>query len=154
MIIVGYEDKHGGQRRVIVRDLVGGRGLHEEPSSITDHSGGDLQKWSWGDGKHIRGDGTHSKLVTTDVMKTAPISSPGMKIDPGFPPDGGVGMVTVALWRWYPAPEADDELLFPKGAEIRECKDTNGDWFYGTYMGKEGLFPTPYVKVLDKGSGV
>jgi hypothetical protein len=130
MIIVGYEDSQGGQRRVIVKDLVGGRGLHEEPSTVTDHSGGDLLKWSWGDGKHIKGDDTHSRLVTTDVMKTAPIASPGMTIDP------------------------DDELLFPKGAEVRECKDVNGDWFYGTYMGKKGLFPSPYVKILDKGPGV
>jgi hypothetical protein len=154
MIIVGYEDTQGGQRRVIVKDLVGGRGLHEEPSKVTDHSGGDLLKWSWGDGKHIRGDDTHSRLVTTDVIKTAPIASPGMTIDPGFPPDGGVGMVGVALWKWYPAPEADDELLFPKGAEVRECKDVNGDWFHGTYMGKKALFPSPYVKILDKGPGV
>lgn len=150
MNIVGFEDKHGGQRRVIVQDIVGGRGLSEQSCSYTDHSGAELQKWTWGDGAHIRGDGTHAKLVTTDVMKTAPTTMPDLVLDTAFPPDGGVGMLAVALWPWWPAPEADDELMFPKGAEIRECKNVNDDWWHGTYMGKRGLFPAPYVKILDQ----
>lgn len=151
MIIVGFEDNHGGQRRVIVQDLVGGRGLDEQPCTLKDHSGAELQKWSWGDGVHIRGDDTHLKLVTKDVMRTAPTTSPELVIDSAFPPDGGVGMLAVALWSWYPAPGADDELLFPKGAEVRECKNVNDDWWHGTYMGKRGLFPAPYVKIKDTG---
>ena len=153
MVIVGFDDKHGGQRRIIVQDLVGGRGLHKEPSTFMDHSGAGLEQWSWGDGKHIRGDDTHSKLVTTDVMNTAPVASTGAATDPGFPPDGGVGMACQALWAWYPAPGADDELLFPKGADVAECKDVNGDWFHGTYMGKKGLFPAPYVQIMDSRGG-
>ncbi|CZR59061.1 related to vesicular transport-associated repeat protein Tb-291 [Phialocephala subalpina] len=150
MIIIGFEDNRGGQRRVIVQDLVGGRGLSEQPSTHTDHSGTELQKWSWGDGVHIRGDDTHMKLVTKDVMKTAPSSSPELVLDAAFPPDGGVGMLAVALWPWWPTPDADDELMFPKGAEVKECKNVNDDWWHGTYMGKRGLFPAPYVKTLDK----
>jgi hypothetical protein len=83
-------------------------------------------------------------------METAPTNVPDMVIEKAFPPDGGVGMKGIALWSWYPAVGADDELLFPKGAEIRECKDVNVDWFHGTYMGKKGLFPAPYVK-MDHG---
>ncbi|KUJ20040.1 uncharacterized protein LY89DRAFT_716499 [Mollisia scopiformis] len=149
MIIVGFEDNRGGQRRVIVQDLVGGRGLSEQACSFRDHSGAELQKWTWGDGVHIRGDDTHAKLVTTDVMKTAPSTAPDMALDSTFPPDGGVGMLAVALWPWWPAPDADDELMFPKGAEVKECKNVNDDWWHGTYMGKRGLFPAPYVKTLD-----
>jgi len=150
MIIVGFEDNRGGQRRVVVQDLVGGRDLHEEPSKVTDATCAELQQWSWGDKPNLK-----LKLVTTDVMKTAPTNSPGLVIESAFPPDGGIDMTSVALWSWYPAEGADDELLFPKGAEIRECKDVNGDWFHGTYMGKRGLFPAPYVRVLDKGvSGI
>ncbi|KAE8450179.1 hypothetical protein EG329_006960 [Mollisiaceae sp. DMI_Dod_QoI] len=150
MIVVGFEDNRGGQRRVVVQDLVGGRGLTEEQCSHRDHSGAELQKWSWGDGVHIRGDGTHVRLVTTDVMRTAPSTSTEIVLDTAFPPDGGVGMSAVALWSWWSTPDADDELLFPKGAEIKECKNVNDDWWHGTYMGKKGLFPAPYVKVLDR----
>lgn len=150
MIIVGFEDVHGGQRRVVVQDLVGGRGLSEQSCSYKDPSGAELQKWTWGDGVHIRGDDTHAKLVTTDVMKSAPATIPDMALDSGFPPDGGLGMVAIALWPWWPAPEADDELLFPKGAEVKECKNVNDDWWHGTYMGKRGLFPAPYVRTSDK----
>jgi hypothetical protein len=149
MIIVGFEDNRGGQRRIIVQDLVGGRGLIEEPSTSMDHAGADLQVWSWGNGVHINGDRSHRKLVTSDVMKTAPTSSPGMAIETGFPPDGGVGMKAVAIWGWYPAEGADDELPFPKGAEIKECKDVNTDWYFGTYMGRTGLFQANYVRILD-----
>ncbi|TVY84039.1 E3 ubiquitin-protein ligase CHFR [Lachnellula suecica] len=145
MIIVGFEDNRGGQRRVVVQDLVGGRGLHEEPFKSTDQL--DLQQWSWADG-------TRLKLVTSDVMKTAPTSLPELVTASAYPPDGGIGMTCVALWSWYPAEGANDELLFPKGAEIREVTDVNGDWFHGTYMGKRGLFPAPYMRIMDKGLGL
>jgi hypothetical protein len=64
-------------------------------------------------------------------------------------------MRALASWSWYPKEgEGDNELLFPRGAEIRECFDVNGDWFFGVYMGAKGLFPAPYVRVLDKGPAV
>ncbi|KAH8767900.1 hypothetical protein F5882DRAFT_191096 [Hyaloscypha sp. PMI_1271] len=152
MVIVGFEDNHGGRRRVVVQDLVGGRGINEDPYKSTEHPDTSLMKWSWGDGKHRRGDYAHARLVTSDVMRTAPTHTPGLILDTTFPPDGGVGMTGVATWAWYPAPGADDELMFPKGAIVRECKDVNGDWFHGTYMGKRGLFPANYVKILDRGN--
>lgn len=65
-----------------------------------------------------------------------------------FPPDGGVGLRAVALWSYWPADGVHDELLFPKGAEIREAEDINGDWFWGCYAGGKGLFPGGYVTVL------
>jgi len=151
MVIVGFEDSHGGQRRVVVQDLVGGRGIIEGPYTTSDHSDTTLMKWSWGDGVHMQGDHSHVKLVTSDVMRTAPTHAPGLVLDTAFPPNGGVGMSGVASWAWYPQPGADDELLFPKGAELMECKDVNEDWFHGTYMGKRGLFPAPYVRILDRG---
>ncbi|KAH8821634.1 hypothetical protein F5884DRAFT_95932 [Xylogone sp. PMI_703] len=139
MVVVGFEDIRGGQCRVIVKDLVGGRGLHEESCTQPDLNAMGIQKWSWADGTHMR-------LATTDVSKTAPTSATGMSIEKSFPPDGGVGMKCLALWSWYRNEEADDELLFPKGADIMEVKDVNGDWYHGTYMGQRGLFPAPYVR--------
>ncbi|CZT46456.1 related to vesicular transport-associated repeat protein Tb-291 [Rhynchosporium secalis] len=162
MVVVGFEDVHGGQRRVIVQGLVGGSGLNEQTFPRKDISNPslaatDLQKWSWGDGTHTKDDDTHFKLVTIDVMKSPPM--PGTfpdlpALDANFPPDGGVGMICAAEWSWYPAVGADDELMFPKGAEIRECRNVNDDWFHGTFMGKRGLFPSPYVRVLDRGHGM
>jgi hypothetical protein len=149
MIVVGFEDSRGGHRRVIVQDLVGGRGLIEEPDAPADQPGSDLMQWSWGNGIHISGDRSHKKLVTKDVMKSVPAGSSSVANESLFPPDGGVGMKAMAMWGWYPTEDADDELLFPKGAEIRECKDVNTDWYYGTYMGKSGLFQANYVRVLD-----
>lgn len=149
MAIVGFEDGRGGQRRIIVQDLVGGRGLVEEPTASADPTAGDLMQWSWGDGVHISGDRSHKRLVTKDVMKSVPPSSLAAERETNFPPDGGVGMRAVAIWGWYPADGADDELLFPKGAAIEECKDVNTDWYFGTYMGKTGLFQANYVRVLD-----
>ena len=151
MVIVGFEDSHGGQRRVVVQDLVGGRGIIDEPYTSAEFPDTTLMKWKWGDGVHIRGDHTHVKLVTADVMRTSPTHAPGLVLDTTFPPDGGVGMTAQVIWAWYPAPGADDELMFPRGAVVKECKDVNGDWFHGTYMGKCGLFPAPMVKILDRG---
>ena len=147
MVVVGFEVSRSGERRVVLQDLVGGRGLIQESSTIKGPSGGELQQWSWGESTHVRFDDVHKKLVTCNVMETAPINVPDVAIEKTFPPDGGVGSRGTALWSWYPAVGADDELLFPKGAEISECKDVNVDWFHGTYMGARGLFPAPYVKL-------
>ena len=35
-------------------------------------------------------------------------------------------------------------------AEVREVEDVNGDWFHGSYMGAQGLFPSPYVRVVER----
>jgi hypothetical protein len=146
MIVVGFEDARGGQRRAVVEDLVGGRALYEEPAKALDLAGMDLQQWSWGEGSKMR-------LVTNNVAATAPQQAEGMVLEKGFPPDGGVGMRALGLWSWYPkAGEGRDELLFPRGAELREVVDVNGDWFHGVYMGAKGLFPAPYVRVVDSGA--
>ncbi|CAD6440040.1 2624a4b6-1557-4374-bb46-8b2d61a489bf [Sclerotinia trifoliorum] len=150
MVIVGFEDDRG-QRRVIVQDLVGGHSLDTDPMLYpsTDFTAPELQKWSWG-----QDNDTFVKLITTDPSKTAPTSVPGLTIEQSFPPDGGIGMSSLAIWSWWPAEGASDELMFPKGAEVRECKDVNGDWFWGCYMGAKGLFPAPYVRVLEDAGAV
>ncbi|OBT63299.1 hypothetical protein VE03_07935 [Pseudogymnoascus sp. 23342-1-I1] len=144
MITVGFEDARGGQRRVVVQDRVGGRGLFEEPAKTQDAVDAGLQQWSWADG-------TRARLVANNVASTAPTGNPAMTRE--FPPDGGMGMRAVALWSWYPKEgEGANELLFPRGAEVREVVDVNGDWFHGSFMGAKGLFPAPYVRVLDSAS--
>lgn len=154
MAVVGFQDANGGQWRSVVHDHVGGRKLQvEQPeqhhrSNAPSPSAG-LQTWYW-----FEGDRKLERLVARDVRDTAvPADAAGPDGTPAdrFPPDGGSGMRAVAKWAWYPAAGAEDELLFPRGAEIREIDDVNGEWFHGVYMGAKGVFPAPYVLLLDGG---
>lgn len=54
----------------------------------------------------------------------------------------------LALWSYWPKEGDDDELAFPKGAEIQECEKTNGDWFWGIYCGRKGLFPSNHCRAI------
>lgn len=134
MVVVGFQDGNGGQKRYTLRDLVGGRRLQVE--AVTDEPG--LQRWVW-----YEGDDKRERLVARDVTQSIDEG------DTSFPPDGGFGLKASARWAWYPVPGNSDELLFPKGAEITEIEDTNGEWYHGAYMGSKGLFPAPYVRVLE-----
>ncbi|KAI1082275.1 hypothetical protein F5B20DRAFT_532821 [Whalleya microplaca] len=147
MAILGFTESGGGQRRVVIQDIVGGRNLQIEPyeSNAPNEqqqggAGSQLQKWWWYGPNESR----LERLVTMDVAASAPELGTDL-----FPPDGGVGLRAAAKWSWYPDPESEDELLFPRGAEVREIEDVNGDWFFGCYMGDMGLFPAPYVRVVD-----
>lgn len=154
MVVLRFEDLKGGQRRVVVRDLVGGWTLSQEPlqggpavTVSTLHPRIEHEKWTWANGLKCR-------LVTKDVGNTAAQVSavPGMVLHgltSEFPPEGGSGLKAMALWSWWPSEESKDELAFSKGGEIREVVDVNGDWFFGSYMGTKGLFPAPYVRILE-----
>lgn len=113
MTVIGFEDRDGGQRRVVVRNLVGGYALREEPPA-------------------------QSPSHTTSSS-----SSPNI-----IPPDGGVGLRIQARWSYFPAEGVEDELAFPKFAEITEAEDINGDWCWGVYAGRKGLFPGGYGRVV------
>lgn len=138
MVIVAFTDGRVGQWRYVAQDVVGGRSLRCEAFKDAEHQGEDLQKWTWGHGSQATG-----RLVTKQVSETAPTVD---NMAQRFPPDGGLGMRAVARWGWYPQAGVDDELLFPRGAEIREIEDVSEDWFFGVYMGARGLFPAPYVR--------
>ncbi|KAI1761446.1 hypothetical protein GGR53DRAFT_505519, partial [Hypoxylon sp. FL1150] len=144
MAIIGFAEGSLGLRRCTLHDMVGGRALQTaayEGPAVPGAEATRLQTWSWkGEGgKDLR------RLVTVDVAATAPALPGGTE---HFPPAGGSGQKAVARWAWYPQAGAKDELLFPKGAEIREIEDVNGEWWFGVYMGAEGLFPAPYVRVV------
>ncbi|EMT63981.1 hypothetical protein FOC4_g10010462 [Fusarium odoratissimum] len=139
MVVIAFTDGKSGRWRYIAQDLVGGQGLKPEAAEKAEHREKGLQKWVW----HENGQDL-ARLVTKDVSETAPSESGFAK---SLPPDGGVGLKATARFGWYPRPGADDELLFPKGAEIKEIEDVNGEWFFGAYMGTRGLFPAPYVRL-------
>ncbi|KAI1378207.1 hypothetical protein F4677DRAFT_412470 [Hypoxylon crocopeplum] len=143
MAVVGYSEGSHGLRHNIFQDMVGGTSLRMEPYEGTgpNEEGLRLQKWSWNGPKGAR----LERFVTVDVGAKAPSSGTEM-----FPPDGGVGLKATAKWSWYPKAGTTDELLFPKGAEIREVEDMNGEWLIGCYMGAEGMLPAPYVRIEGK----
>ncbi|KAL8720369.1 MAG: hypothetical protein Q9225_002757 [Loekoesia sp. 1 TL-2023] len=144
MIVIGFEDSPAGQRRVIVKDLVGGHGLKNDGNNAEQTA---KQEWSWQDGqqRHVRTVSKHAHEAQ-DAAGTAAVTSPLLR---KYPPSGGLGMRVLALWSYWPRDEAQDELAFPRGAEIREAENINGDWFVGCYSGRMGLFPGNYVRVLD-----
>ncbi|CAI7656407.1 unnamed protein product [Penicillium glandicola] len=183
MIVVGFEDHEEGQRRVIVRDLVGGRALKDEhvaqsqsqsqSQTSSPATGGPVASpalgtgdWSWKDGperrkkaSRLRGaptptNGTSGSTVSASDPSNPPLSSatatPIQSIPPfrRFPPDGGVGLVVLAMWSCYPEEEVEDELVFPRGAHITEAENINDDWFWGCYAGRTGLFPGSHVQFV------
>ena len=142
MAVIGFTEGKIGLWRYVERDLVGGRALRVEAHDSSEPGGTELLKWAW-----TQGEQKWERLVTKDVKLAAPTSDGSTTFATIFPPDGGVGLRAVSKWSWFPQAGATDELLFPRGAEIREIEDVNGDWFHGTYMGAKGLFPAPYVRM-------
>lgn len=140
MAVIAFADNEAGRWRYTERDVVGGRGLRVEPIDEGESYPPTIQKWVW---KH--GSERWERLVSQNVAETAPTS---LSYTHSFPPDGGLGFKAHGKWAWYPEENSDDELLFPRGAEIREIEDVNGDWYFGVYMGEKGLFPSPYVAIM------
>lgn len=146
MVVIGFEDRDGGQRRVVVRDLVGGFSLRdvseEAPSSAS--ATADSQPRSPTGATWRDSDGSVHRYRTPASPSSPAAAASTLR----FPPDGGIGLRVQARWSYFPAEDDQDELGFPKYAEIREAEDMNGDWFWGVYAGQKGLFPGAYVRVL------
>lgn len=155
MIIVGFEDSFLGQRRIVVRDLVGGHALKHDQSASSASSSAPVSQPAGGqrdEERRRREDGT-LKTAPVSTVPTTPSHSPSLgssilDIRGQYPPSGGGGLTAVALWSYWPQEGAGDELGFPKGAEIREAVDINGDWFEGFYCGRGGLWPGPFARVI------
>lgn len=171
MVVIGFEDHEAGQQRVIVCDLVGGRALkdeHVQHSSSASASpvvagtpSGETPPgdWSWKEGAERRKkasrvrapwmidrNGTHHSTSEPSTPITANPNPSTRR----FPPNGGVGVVLHALWSWYPEDGVQDELMFPRGAEITEAENINDDWYWGCYAGSTGLFPGAHVFVVGE----
>ncbi|KAL8978927.1 MAG: hypothetical protein Q9205_005620 [Flavoplaca limonia] len=144
MIVVGFEDSSAGQRRVIVKDLVGGLGLKDAGNSNSDQNRSQELSWHDGQQRHVR------KVFGQDRSgETQDGTASATPLLRKYPPNGGTGMRALAVWSYWPEDGAADELPFPRGAEIREVEDINGDWFLGSYCGKMGVFPSNHVRILD-----
>ncbi|KAK5664375.1 hypothetical protein OQA88_598 [Cercophora sp. LCS_1] len=139
-------DGRGAEKKRILQDLAGGRRLTRD--KVEGREG--FEVWGWKDGGR-----KIERLVAVDVGTSAEgVVVPGSEnfTKTTFPPDGGTAQKAVAGWGWYPA-GAEDELMFPKWAEVLEVEDVNGEWFHGWYMGVSGLLPAPYVKMQKDKTG-
>jgi hypothetical protein len=153
MIVVEFDDEFpqlDGHRRIVINDLIGGHKFTAEdivvftaslsspttaaPTMIPTAAG----RWSWRE---------NSEGKRSSRLRAVPLNAQASNV----PPDGGFGKRCLGMWSYYP--EQGDggkgELLFPKGAEVREVEDINEEWYFGVYAGEKGLFPAQYVRVLD-----
>jgi Zinc finger, ZZ type len=167
MIIIGYEDHDKGQRRVIVRDIVGGYTLKDEQIEISAPSASSISiaspelgtgDWSWKEGNTKRKkagrvrtshaqDSNALSSPSTPTSATTPSDRRGTAVT-GIPPDGGFGLVLGANWSYFADDGCTDELSFPRGAEITEADNINDEWYWGYYAGKTGLFPSAYCTLV------
>lgn len=99
MLVIDFEDHPTGQRRLIVKDRVGGYSIKEAET-----------------------------VNTTDIPRETKLRA-------------------TAQWAYWPSEGVQDELGFPRGAEIVEATDRNGDWWEGWYCGGGGLWPGPYARI-------
>ncbi|KAL1954296.1 hypothetical protein VTO42DRAFT_1438 [Malbranchea cinnamomea] len=170
MIIVGFEDTEDGQRRVIVKGLVGGFAMRDtlEPNSpASPVSQGnppndpdappappvrqDSGNWIWKDGTDAGSTTSQRRRINRSKHNWSGTGADGSKVTtPSFPPSGGIGLTLLALWSCYPDPNDTDEIMFPRGAIITEAENINDDWLWGCYAGQTGLFPGSYVRVIDQ----
>ncbi|KAL2440768.1 hypothetical protein ABEF95_005725 [Exophiala dermatitidis] len=171
MIEVTFEqESHEGQRRVILRDLVGGVKMTEsdmlawklantqlsqpnnssqwaratlaDPAAATTATGVVPEFRGLGGQWVWREDPVGTRRATRP--RDAILPNPATK----FPPDGGFGKVCRARWSYIPAEgeEGEGELMLPKHAEIKEVEEVNDEWWFGVYAGDMGVFPAAYVR--------
>ena len=150
----------GGQRRVILNDLVGGIKMSEDDvntwqsalnSQATPPSSFTRGQWTWRDPEdpaEAPSNGATGCGRTRSRKSTLLSSAQNGKKNSRFPPDGGFGKVSRAMWSYYPeeGEEGKNELLFPKGAVVTEMEDINEEWSEGVYAGETGLIPLVYVR--------
>lgn len=150
--VVAYTDHDGGSQRIIQRAPVGGLALQESSTLPPDADAKGRWRWRETDGSSAStgsaiapaaGQQQNQVLLNAQTGNLAPAPT-------AFPPDGGVGLRLRALWSYVPSEEGVDELAFPRGADITEAEDINGDWFWGVYAGRKGLFPGNYGRIIGR----
>ena len=142
MSVVGFEDSSAGQRRVIVKDIVGGHALEDSGGQASHTAVSQEFTWQDGDQRQVR---TLSRLSVSDEPTAAGATeSPQSHTWIETP-----ALRALAIWSYWPESEGQDDLTFPRGAEVCEIENINSDWCLGYYAGKLGFFPAKYVRVLN-----
>lgn len=167
MIVLAFEadttdDSDGGMRRIVKADLVGGwkmseadmrlwnqqHNIYTSPPTSPPLAGFGASSrggtWTWKEDQT----GTRKTRSRASTLSNANnVTSQGVS---RFPPDGGFGKSGVAFYAYWPeeGPDGEGELRLPRGAEVAEIEDVNGDWWSGVYAGDLGVFPYGYVREM------
>lgn len=161
MIAIAFEadvsdEGDGGMRRVIKHDLVGGWKMSDAEMKAwnTQHNLYATPPtsppltvrgtWSWKEDPTGTHKGTRSRSSTLSNVNNGLAPNMNMR----FPPDGGFGKRGQAFYAYWPEEGEDGagELRIPRGAEVSEIEDVNGDWWSGVYAGDVGIFPFGYIR--------
>ncbi|GJC92351.1 SH3 domain-containing protein [Colletotrichum higginsianum] len=79
------------------------------------------------------------------AARSAPPPAPAQAEPAQAPAPAGAGRTATAQFD-YEAAE-DNELSFPENATITDLEFPDEDWWFGSYGGKQGLFPANYVQL-------
>lgn len=149
MLVVGFEDREHGKQRIVVEGIVGGwswmgyedgrddaagrLSREEQPDSVAP------QRWSYKD------DAAGGYKTVRRPVSSATQNNNNNHL---LPPLGGYGLRMLALWSRISDEGVVDELEFPRGAQITEVVDINGDWCWGIYCRRGGLFPGGFGRAV------
>lgn len=168
MIVLAFEadEEDGAMRRVVKNDLVGGWKMDEDEmkawnvqhnlcsptaSPPTSPPLATRGTWIWKENT----DGTRkTRARASTLTNAAPVAGSSSYTNTNvarFPPDGGFGLKGTAVYSYWPEEaDADDasirELVLPRGADVLQMEDINGDWWSGVYAGDFGIFPAGFVR--------
>ncbi|KAL5612967.1 uncharacterized protein BROUX77_003123 [Berkeleyomyces rouxiae] len=139
MVVETYIEGNGGERRVIVHDLVGGSML-----KLEDHPGDRYLRWTTKENR---------KAVSRKVSRSVASDIPSSELEGAIfsvPRSRDLGMKATAGWSWFGQQEqAYDELYFPRGASLKEVELVGDSWYFGVFMDESGLFPAGYARVVS-----
>ncbi|KAI9001523.1 hypothetical protein BD414DRAFT_474925 [Trametes punicea] len=76
--------------------------------------------------------------------------SPARRVVPPPPPRQSTKRAR-ALWAYNEDGREPNDLSFSAGETIEIIEETNADWWTGKCRGKQGLFPSNYVELLETG---
>ena len=156
MLIIGFQESLGEQKRVVVENVVGGWRIPEE-DTIPDHStnspthtSGNIEGATSASisRTHRRSD-SQSADPRGPGMPFATVRPSGDQSDRSHdPPLQDHSRLMRVLWARIPdeGPENADELELPKGAVISEVFELNETWSWGIYCRRGGLFPRAFAK--------
>ncbi|KAI7551031.1 hypothetical protein KC331_g2807 [Hortaea werneckii] len=135
---IGQGDGPGGWRRCLRGHRLAVVGYQDMPEASAGGAGGGQQRVVVRD---LVGGRRHKEDDGSDSVVTGAAAIP-----PPPPEDSSLGARCLALWSYFPPEGVEDEVAFPKNAEVTEVEDMNGDWSIGVYAGKVGLFPSNHVR--------
>ncbi|KAI0350059.1 SH3-domain-containing protein [Trametes cingulata] len=90
--------------------------------------------------------------VNNLAVNPARSPSPARRVIPPPPPRHNVKRAR-ALWAYNEDGREPNDLSFSAGEIVEIVDETNADWWTGKCRGKQGLFPSNYVELLDAARG-